>query len=242
MPLVRLRADTPLQRLLEPALKITGEGLVLGGTVLAKMERARAGGPALVVDGGEERVLALLAVVYGEAIDHRVLAAIRRASSYWNTGEPDLAAIALAHAGLPPLDRAERASLRLSLAERLLDHGLSPRELVKVCDLDPALLDVLKAGYNPDQPRVPAGNPAGGQWTNDGFASDEVGYGPPTARPSTATSRSNHVPNPEALGRSDPATSSGCGSRIDRDQHRPRRNALLPPCRDDRRCPGIWAV
>lgn len=65
----------PLQRLLEPALTITGEGLVLGGTVLAKMERARAGGPALVVDGGEERVLALLAVVYGEAIDHRVLAA-----------------------------------------------------------------------------------------------------------------------------------------------------------------------
>src|SRR5262245_45621159 len=25
-----------------------------------------------------------------------------------------------------------------------------------------------KAGYNPDQPRVPAGNPDGGQWTSDG--------------------------------------------------------------------------
>lgn len=176
----------PPQRLLEPALTITGEGLVFGGTVLAKMERGRAGGPALVLDGGEERVLALLAVVYGEAIDHRVLAAARRASGYWNTGEPVLAAIALAHAGLPPLDRAERASLRLSLAERLLDDGLSPQELVKACDLDPALLDLRKAGYDPDEPRVPAGNPDGGQWTDAGFASDEVGYGPPTAPPSTA--------------------------------------------------------
>jgi hypothetical protein len=27
---------------------------------------------------------------------------------------------------------------------------------------------VIKAGFNPDQPRVPAGNPEGGQWTRDG--------------------------------------------------------------------------
>lgn len=174
------------QRPLEPALKITGEGLVLGGTVLVEMGCGHTGRTELVLDGREERTLALLAVVYSEAIDARILAAIRCAASYWSAGEPVLAAITLARTGLPPLGRLERASLRLCLAERLLDDGLSPRELVKACDLDPALLNALKAGYDPDEPRVPAGNPSGGQWTNDGFASGETGYGPPTSRPSTA--------------------------------------------------------
>jgi hypothetical protein len=27
---------------------------------------------------------------------------------------------------------------------------------------------VLKAGFRPDEPRVPAGNPGGGQWTDEG--------------------------------------------------------------------------
>jgi len=32
-----------------------------------------------------------------------------------------------------------------------------------------AVADALvKSGYNPDEPRVPAGNPDGGQWTGDG--------------------------------------------------------------------------
>jgi hypothetical protein len=30
------------------------------------------------------------------------------------------------------------------------------------------LLDLRKAGFNPDEPRVPAGNPEGGQWTGEG--------------------------------------------------------------------------
>ncbi|HEY3908301.1 MAG TPA: hypothetical protein VGM07_00245 [Stellaceae bacterium] len=46
--------------------------------------------------------------------------------------------------------------------------GLSPRELVELCGLDPATLGLRKTGYNPDEPRVPAGNPDGGQWTNGG--------------------------------------------------------------------------
>ena len=28
--------------------------------------------------------------------------------------------------------------------------------------------ELRKSGFNPDEPRVPAGNPQGGQWTNDG--------------------------------------------------------------------------
>ena len=140
----------------------------LGGTVLAKMEAGRGGSRELILDGQEERILALLAVVYGEAVNFRVLEAVRRASNYWSNGEPVLAVIALARSGLPPLDGPERTSIGLSAAERLLDHSLSPRELIKACGLDPTLLDLRKTGYNPDQPRVPAGNPDGGQWTSEG--------------------------------------------------------------------------
>jgi hypothetical protein len=31
-----------------------------------------------------------------------------------------------------------------------------------------------KAGFNPDQPRVPAGNPGGGQWTSEGWAANQT--------------------------------------------------------------------
>ncbi len=30
------------------------------------------------------------------------------------------------------------------------------------------LVDTLKAGFDPNQPRVPAGNPRGGEWTDGG--------------------------------------------------------------------------
>lgn len=43
---------------------------------------------------------------------------------------------------------------------------MSPRDLLSGCDLDTTALDLLKAGFNPDEPRVPAGNPDGGQWTD----------------------------------------------------------------------------
>jgi len=35
-----------------------------------------------------------------------------------------------------------------------------------------ALQIALKAGFKPDQPRVPKGNPSGGQWTAEGGGSD----------------------------------------------------------------------
>ena len=37
---------------------------------------------------------------------------------------------------------------------------------------DRALKQAYKAGFNPDQPRVPAGNPDGGQWTDEGADSE----------------------------------------------------------------------
>ena len=37
----------------------------------------------------------------------------------------------------------------------------------------------LKGGYNPDEPRVPRGNPDGGQWTSDGSSSGRPSGAPP---------------------------------------------------------------
>jgi hypothetical protein len=89
----------------------TEEGLVLGaGTVLAKASADRCGRPALAIDDAEERILTLLAIGYGKAIDPIVLDHIRRASEQWSRGEPCLAHIHLAYTGLSkpkrwPVDR-----------------------------------------------------------------------------------------------------------------------------------------
>lgn len=170
---------------------ITAQGLLLAGTVLAKMGRDRDGSPGLAIDGEEERILALLALAYDRPVGPPVLDNIRRASANWSKGEPVLAAIDLALGGLSPLGDVEAASLRLSLGDKLLADGLSPRDLLKGCGYDPAPLDALKAGYNSLEPRIPAGNGLGsGDWTTDGGAGESPGDGsssPPRNRPTSAS-------------------------------------------------------
>jgi hypothetical protein len=154
-------------RPLAPVLTINDKGLVLGTTVLVPMRHDASVMPTLAIEGAEGRVLALLAIACGETIGPRVLDNIRRASKYWSQGETHLAAIELALSGVPPLDDPKETSFRLFLAEKLLVDGLSPRELLEACGIDAAPLDAIKSGYNPNQPRVPAGNPDGGQWTSN---------------------------------------------------------------------------
>lgn len=187
-------ADQPCRRSFEPVMTFTGEGLILGGTLLAPLRNERHGAPVFAIDGAEERILALLAVAYGKTVQPGVLVRIRRAARYWHRGEKELAAIEIALSGLPPLVHKERDIARLSLGEQLLAEGLSPRELVKLCGLDPAWLDFLKTGYNPDQPRAPAGNPDGGQWTSEG---DEA---PPSRAGEGAGSSTSPDDQPSAAG------------------------------------------
>jgi 3D (Asp-Asp-Asp) domain-containing protein len=175
-----------------PVMTFTGEGLVLGGAILAPPHRDRGGTPEIAIDGTEERILALLAVAYRKTTGPGVLGNIRRAARYWRRGENDLAAIEIALSGLPPLEDEKAASTRLLLGEQLLAEGLSPRELIKTCGLDPASLDNLKAGYNSDQQRVPTGSPDGGQWTSEGGETLPVAAGegagsstPPGGQPSS---------------------------------------------------------
>lgn len=122
----------------------------------------------LALDGAEERILALLAVAYGKAIAPSVLGNIHRASAAWSRGETALALVHLARTRLPKLPEGDEAPFRLFAADRVLAAGVAPRELLKACGLDVGPLDLWKAGYNPDEPRVPAGNPDGGQWTSEG--------------------------------------------------------------------------
>ncbi len=134
------------------------EGLTLGPmTVIAKRVANRWGEPALAID--EARVLALLAVAYWRPAAPQITDTLHRVSKALSGRNPALAPILLAQGGLERIETDERVAFRLFCAEKLLDVGVTPRELVKGLGL---------AKYAPDQPRVPAGNPDGGQWTSEG--------------------------------------------------------------------------
>ncbi len=151
----------------------------------------------LALDADRERMLVLLSIATGKAIPPAVPAAIEGAATYWQRGDKALANLRLIFAGLPQLDGPSDAH-RLREAAALLDGGMTPRALLKA--LDHAATDFVRGRYDPDQPRVPAGNGrASGRWgdgsgggTNDAGWSDEADGGTPTARPKP------NVPAPQA--------------------------------------------
>jgi hypothetical protein len=143
-------------------------GLVLGAdTVIAKRAIDRWGGPDLALKDNEARILALLAVAYWRPVSPAVLGHLRRAAKALARGEAALAGIHVAHAGLEKLDQDEGIAFRLFAAERLLDAGVSPRDLMAGLGLDPWPLDMLKANFDPDEPRDDHG-----RWTEGGPRSD----------------------------------------------------------------------
>jgi hypothetical protein len=76
----------------------------------------------------------------------------------------------------------EVAELRAALAELKaeIEAGTQRqwREAKRLSDLRwQRFVQKIKAGFNPDQPRVPAGNPDGGQWTSDGGQTDRESQG-----------------------------------------------------------------
>lgn len=141
------------------SMTFTENGLVLGaGTVLAKADLGRFDRPETPLNEAEVRMVALLAAAYGATVSRSALDHIWRASDQWGCGETCLASIHLAYTGLPKLEDPEEASFRLFLADRALTDGVTPRELLKACGVDPESVDLLKARFNPAQPRVPAGH------------------------------------------------------------------------------------
>ena len=147
---------------IDPCPRFTPEGLVMGaGTVMAA---ADAKGGLRSLDGQEARVLALLSVAYGRAVEPSALNAIDRAGKRWKDGEDCLALIHLALAGLHRLDDRD-AARRLFMADRLMETGIEPGLILRALDLDATACDAFKL-YNEAQPRVPAGSgDTSGEWT-----------------------------------------------------------------------------
>jgi hypothetical protein len=136
-------------------MEIIDEGLTLGaGTMLAGVALDGRGAPKVALDD-EPRAMSLLATAYERPVTPHVVASLRRACERWNEGEKALAHIHLAYASLPPCD-ADHA-LRLFVADELIEAGVTPEALMKAQGFDPAPLKLLKAKFNPAQPRVPAG-------------------------------------------------------------------------------------
>ena len=163
-------------RPLYPAVTFVNDWLVVGdGTLLARIAEASSGETELVFEGGEARVLALLALAYLRPTPARTLDHMRRGARDWARGEKCLAYVHLALGGLARLDEPEEAAFRLFMADGLLRAGAPARDLVKALDLGTGPIDLLEK-YSPDQARVPQGNGReSGQWTSGDSAQSTAG-------------------------------------------------------------------
>ncbi len=135
----------------------TAEGPRLGAATLL----------ARKVAGEEARLLALLSVAFDRPWPPTILRKLEFAETEFRRGDLAKSAMHVALANLPPFENRQSA-YRLHIAAGFLDKGfLTPLDLMKLCEIDPTGVAALKK-YSPDQPRVPAGNTDGGQWTREG--------------------------------------------------------------------------
>lgn len=166
--------DVARFRAVHANLCLGSETLALGAeTVVAK--RHPSGGIAL--DGEEERVLVLLSVAYGRALDPSILGSLRRASKSASAGDECKAAMHMALTKLPRISDPIDAARRLFIADGLIAAGVAPRDIWEVLGFDPAILDALTK-YDQNEARVPAGSgKPSGEWTSGGvvLASAELG-------------------------------------------------------------------
>lgn len=145
-------------------VELEAAGVTLGSDTRLVRFDARTGRLALAAD--RERCLALLAIAApGARLDTTTIQHLVAAAAYWERGDKALANLRLVFAGLPRLRDAGDAA-RLRAAEYLLDHGMTPSELLHELEIDAAGLGLQKE-YDPDQPRVPAGQGKdSGRWTD----------------------------------------------------------------------------
>jgi hypothetical protein len=173
--------------------EITDRGLVLGaGTRLARPAFGPRGLSRFVSKEEQERLFALLSVAQRQPISANKLYSIAVSLNEWRHGEKGLAHIRLAQASLPQIDEIDDA-YRLFLAETLLDQGMTPHALMRALGLDASALDLIK--YDPDQPRVPAGNGRdSGRWGAGGGGSSGAADKPDPYR--VAISEARIMPPP----------------------------------------------
>ena len=121
-----------------------------------------------------ERAVALVSVALGRALDVSATTHIRRALAKAREGDAPLALTHLALAGAGRLDDPREDARRLFIADGLMKGGVPPSTIVAALGAPSRQADLDRA-YDPDQPRVPAGNGRpSGQWTSGAWA-DETG-------------------------------------------------------------------
>ena len=112
----------------------------------------------------------------------------------WRDGEKPLAPTHLALIGLAEARAAEGG--RTALVSRRRDDGGGRHTLgiVEGLGLGPAFPPEALEKYNPDQPRVPAGNTDGGQWSGDysGAPTGSTTEQPPGIQVAHASDRRGH--------------------------------------------------
>jgi hypothetical protein len=189
-------------------LTFSAGDLVLGvqtsiGVVEAE-KRAASAGEALARDS---RVAALLSAACLRPVPVRAVRHVERALHCQARGETVLAAMHLALAGGPRLDRSGDAPRRLFAASELMKRGVPPATIFGALDLDAEPLGELERLYNPDQPRTPAGNGIeSGRWSaadagsGAGLGSNTVTVGDKAAQDSLFSDGLSHFAL-RALGR-----------------------------------------
>jgi len=157
------RWEAAARRPIAAEMTFDGDVLVLGAqTRLAKV------GAAL----DEPRLIALLAAAHGRPVIASPLRHIQRAMEKKQEDDLVMALIHLALSGLAKLSEPKADAHRLFLADELMSEGVAPLDLMKRLDLDLRSLGEGLDKYSEDQPRVPAGNSKGGQWTHEGTLAD----------------------------------------------------------------------
>jgi hypothetical protein len=156
------------------AMTFEGDALVLGaGTRLGLANRGLLQHKQDGEAGDEARVAALLAAAYGRAIAPSELAYIRGALEKQSEGQTSLALVYLALANLPKLQPPAEAAWRLSAADALMKGGMAPWEILEALGIGKTAGEEFDRAYNPEQPRVPAGNGReSGRWTSGDGADD----------------------------------------------------------------------
>jgi len=155
---------------IEAAMRFSDKGLVLGaGTVLAP---AAASGRDLAIGPLAPRLTALLAAAHLRKPTPLALAHLRKAADCRRGGQDALAAMHLVLSQVDRLRQPEADAHRLFLADGLLENGAEPDVIIDALESGEVAFDRLKKKYNPEEPRVPAGNGiTSGRWTtSDGLS------------------------------------------------------------------------
>lgn len=155
---------------IDAAMRFTDKGLVLGaGTVLAPAE---ASGRDLAIGPLAPRLTALLSAAHLRKPTPLALAHLRKAADCRRGGQDALAAMHLVLSQVDRLRQPEADAHRLFLADGLLENGAEPDVIIGALESGEVAFDQLRKKYNPEEPRVPAGNGIiSGQWTtSDGLS------------------------------------------------------------------------